>query len=203
MTPIALQVAVPPLDRVLLDEAVAAEQLHAVVADLHAALGAQPRASATSRAKRLALRGAGRGAVGHQPHALQLDRDVGDHERHALPVADRLAERLALVDVGHDVVEDGLRRAERTARTRPAGTAARTRGSPRRCPSSARSPTWTSVQHHPGQRRGPQPHRRLGLDLEAGGARLDQEQPRLAVEQRRRPRTARRRHPAAPSTSRR
>ena len=36
------QVAVPALDRVLLDVAVAAEQLDAVGADRHAALGAQP-----------------------------------------------------------------------------------------------------------------------------------------------------------------
>src|SRR3954453_14174321 len=36
------QVAVPPFHRVLLDEAVAAEQLDPVVADLHAAVGAQP-----------------------------------------------------------------------------------------------------------------------------------------------------------------
>ena len=36
------QVAVPALDRVLLGEAVPAEQLHAVQADLHALVGAEP-----------------------------------------------------------------------------------------------------------------------------------------------------------------
>ena len=45
------QVSVPALDRVLLDEAVAAEQLHAVGADLHPLLTAQSRrAIAASRA---------------------------------------------------------------------------------------------------------------------------------------------------------
>ena len=43
------------------------------------------RASATSRAKS-ALVGPGGGSVGDQPHALELDRDVGDRERHGLPV---------------------------------------------------------------------------------------------------------------------
>ena len=80
MTPIGSEVAVPPLHRVLLDEAVAAEQLHAVDADLHALLGAQPAGQRDLAGERLALRGTGRGPVGHQPHALQLDADVGDHE---------------------------------------------------------------------------------------------------------------------------
>ena len=56
----------------------------------------------------LAGGGAGRGLVGEQPHRLQLDRDVGDHERHRLAVGDRLAERLALLDVRRHVVEHGL-----------------------------------------------------------------------------------------------
>ena len=47
------EVAVPPLHRVLLDEPVAAEQLHAVEADPHAVVGAALRASATSLAKSL------------------------------------------------------------------------------------------------------------------------------------------------------
>ena len=38
------------------------------------------------------------------------------------------------------------------------------------------------VQQHARQRRGPQAHRRLGLDHQARGVRLDQEQPWLAVE---------------------
>src|SRR5690349_23426889 len=66
------EVAVPPLDRVLLDEAVSAEQLHAVVADLHAPLGAQPAGQRHLAGERLALGGAGRGPVGDQTHAVQL-----------------------------------------------------------------------------------------------------------------------------------
>ena len=71
------------------------------------------RASATSRAKSLPGGGAGRGLVGQQPHRLQLDRDVGDHERHRLTVGDRLAERLALLDVRRHVVEHRLAGADR------------------------------------------------------------------------------------------
>ena len=71
------------------------------------------RASAASRAKRLALVGAAPRRAGGQAHALELDRDVGDRERDRLAVGDRLAERLALVDVRDDVVEHGLRGAGR------------------------------------------------------------------------------------------
>src|SRR4051812_45064648 len=53
------EVAVPPLDRVLLDEAVPAEQLHAVVADLHAALGTQPAGQRDLAGEALALGGPG------------------------------------------------------------------------------------------------------------------------------------------------
>ena len=53
------------------------------------------------------------GAVGRQAHALDLDRDVGDHERDRLAVADRLAEGLALVDVRDHVVEHCLGGADR------------------------------------------------------------------------------------------
>ena len=115
------QVAVPPLDRVLLDEAVAAEQLDAVEADLHALLGAEPAGQRDLAGEVLARgsRAAG-GLPGQQPHGLQLDRDVGDHEGHRLAVGDRLAERLALVDVGGDVVEDGLAGADRQRAPREA-----------------------------------------------------------------------------------
>src|SRR6476620_3487870 len=57
------EVAVPPLDRVLLDEAVAAEQLHAVVADLHAPLGAQPPGQPDLAREAPALRRPRRGPV--------------------------------------------------------------------------------------------------------------------------------------------
>ena len=121
------EVAVPPLDRVLLDEAVAAEQLDAVEADLHALVGAQLAGEGDLAGEVLAGRGAGGGLVGQQPHRLQLDRDVGDHERHRLAVGDRLAERLALLDVRRHVVEHGLGRCRRPARTRRGARAARTR----------------------------------------------------------------------------
>ena len=197
------EVAVPPLDRVLLDEAVAAEQLHAVVADLHAALGAQPAGQRDLAGEALALRGAGGGAVGHQPHAVQLDADVGDHERHALPVADRLAERLPLVDVGDHVVEHRLGGAQR-----------------QRAPGQPGQPHALGVVLGAAQRRqvadpdvasstsrdseaAAQPHRRLGLDLEARGCRTRPGTAAARRRARRRPRTARRRRRAAPSTSRR
>src|ERR1700712_2659062 len=107
------QVAVPPLHRVFLDEAVSAEQLYAVQTDLHAALGTQPTSQGDLALGGLALRDAAGGPPGQQAHALQLDRDVGDHEGDRLAVRDRLAERLALLDVGSDVVEHGLRRTDR------------------------------------------------------------------------------------------
>ena len=52
------QVAVPPLDRVFLDVAVAAEQLHAVAADLHAVLGGEPAGQRGLARERQALLGA-------------------------------------------------------------------------------------------------------------------------------------------------
>ena len=57
------QVAVPPLDRVLLDEAVAAEQLDAVEADLHALVGAQPAGQRDLAGEVLALRRRGAAAL--------------------------------------------------------------------------------------------------------------------------------------------
>src|SRR6478609_1706970 len=80
------QVAVPPLHGVLLDEAVPTQQLYAVQADLHATLGAEAAGQRDLALGRLALGHPARGAVGHQAHALQLDRDVGDHEGHRLAV---------------------------------------------------------------------------------------------------------------------
>ena len=113
MTPIGPEVAVPPLHRVLLDEAVATEQLDAVEADLHALVGAGLAGQRDLLGEVLARGGAAGGLVGQQPHRLQLDRDVGDHERHRLAVRDRLAERLALLDVRRHVVEHGLAGADR------------------------------------------------------------------------------------------
>src|SRR4029079_10428288 len=49
------EVAAAPLHPVLIDGAVPAEQLHAVVADLHAPLGAQPAGQRHLAGERLAL----------------------------------------------------------------------------------------------------------------------------------------------------
>src|ERR1700722_18435333 len=64
------EVAVPPLDRVLLDEAVAPEELHAVGADLHAlARALQPGERRRPGGRRAAI-DAARGAKHEQAHAL-------------------------------------------------------------------------------------------------------------------------------------
>src|ERR1700712_4696487 len=70
------QVAVPPLHGVFLDEAVSAQQLYAVQADLHAALGAEPTSQGDLALGGLALRDAPGRLPGPQAHALQLDRQV-------------------------------------------------------------------------------------------------------------------------------
>ena len=103
------KVAVPALDGVLLDVAVPAEQLHALGADLDPMLGAQARARERLRGRSSCpcLRGSPPGRS-RRLHALELDGDVGDREGDRLAVADRLAERDALVDVGDHVVEHGL-----------------------------------------------------------------------------------------------
>ena len=63
--------------------------------------------------ERQALLGARGAAPGDQPQPVELDGDVGAHERHRLPAGDRLAERLAFLDVGDDVVEHRVRGADR------------------------------------------------------------------------------------------
>ena len=82
---------------------------------------AEPAGDGRLAGEVLAAVGAARGAVGRQAHALELDADVGDGEGDRLAVGDRLAEGLALVDVGDHVVEDGLRGADAPARTRRSG----------------------------------------------------------------------------------
>ncbi len=71
----------------LLDESVATEQLDAVEADLHALARAQVAGQGDLAGEVLAGSGARGGLVGEQAHRLQLDRDVGDHERDRLAVA--------------------------------------------------------------------------------------------------------------------
>src|SRR5271163_282121 len=75
------QVAVPALDGVFLGVAVAAEQLHAVQADLHALVGAEPLGQCRFASERQALFGAGRPAPGNQSQPVEFDGDVGAHER--------------------------------------------------------------------------------------------------------------------------
>src|SRR6478672_10297765 len=102
------QVAVPAFDGVFLGVAVATEQLHAVEADLHALVGAEPLGQRGLACERQTLVGPGRAAPGDQPQPVEFDRDVGAHEGDRLAVGDRLAERLALLDVGHHVVEHSV-----------------------------------------------------------------------------------------------
>src|SRR6478752_10041827 len=78
------EVAVPPLHRVFLDEPVAAQQLHPVEPDLHALVGAQLSRQRDVAGDVLARGGSAGCLPGEEPHRLQLDRDVGDHERHRL-----------------------------------------------------------------------------------------------------------------------
>ncbi len=137
------------------------------------------RAIAASRAKSSPLVGAARRAVGGEAHAARLDPDFGDREGDALAVGDRFAERLAVVDVGDDVVEDRLRGADRERRPgdpRPvdaldvvlAPALAEDRG--RR---DARP-----LEDQPAGGGGAEAHRRLVLDREPFGARLDDEERR-------------------------
>ena len=84
------------------------QQLDAVGADLHPALGTQPARQRHLTTERLALIGAAGRAVGRQAHPIELDRDVCHHERHRLAVGDRLAERRTLVDIGNHVIEHRL-----------------------------------------------------------------------------------------------
>ena len=152
----------------LLDVAVAAEQLDAVGADLRPALGAQPAGERHLAGEALALVDPGGGAVGRQPHPLELDRDVRHHERHRLAVGDRLAERLALVDVGDDVVEHRLAGADRQRAPAEAArltAAAYTSGSP--SPSSAPAGSDTDSNCSEPVAAARIAHRRLGRDGDA------------------------------------
>ena len=129
-----------------------------------------------------------RRAPGHEPHRLDLDRQVRDHERHGLAVADRLAERLAVVDVGDDVVEHRLRRADGQRRGRDAraidqlrvvervGAAAEHR--------AGRQPN--AVEAHAAEPRRARAQCRIGLDADALGVPLHQDRAGPAADQLRR-----------------
>ena len=90
---------------------------------------------------------------------------------------DRLAERLALLDVGRDVVEHGLAGADGQRAPGQPGEPDAVAGSDRRRRRAARSrSTATPVEEQPGEAGGPQAHRRVGLERTPGGAGLDEEQ---------------------------
>ena len=133
------QVAIPALDRVLLDVAVAAEQLHAVAADLHAVLGGEPAGQRGLAGERRPVRpgAAARSITSRMPSSSMPMLATMNATR--LPVADRLAERLALVDVGDDVVEHGL------ARCRTRAPPSRPRGAARTSAYTSRSPPPSSA----------------------------------------------------------
>src|SRR3984957_9961734 len=168
----------------LLDVAVAPAQLHSFGADPRALLGTQAAGQRGLAREARAVIGAAGGAIGQQAHALELDADVGDPERDGLAVGDRLAEGGALVDVGDDVVEHGLRgadgeRAPRDPRALDAlavdraGTAlaafadaALARGALAAAEQRRRGDARVLERDAAGRRRA-QPHRGLGLDRQA------------------------------------
>src|SRR5690606_33206592 len=90
----APQVAVPALVVELLDEAVAAEQLHAARADPRGVSRDEAAGLGDLGCSVLAPVEAGGGLPDDQAQPGELDGDVGDGERDRLTVADRLAEGL-------------------------------------------------------------------------------------------------------------
>lgn len=164
----------------VLDEAVAPEQLHAAGADLLALLGAQHARQVRLAVKRQPLLCAARGAPRQQAHRLDLDADVGDHERHRLSVRDRLAERVPIVAVRDRVVEHGLcdpdgQRAQPDAReVDQLGEVKRVeRVTEQRVRGHA-----DSVERQAAEPRGARAHRGLTGDGQPRGARLDDERAR-------------------------
>src|SRR5919205_1162267 len=82
------QLPIPELDGMLLDEAVAAEQLHALRTDLHRLLRALHARERRLAPERLAALRATCRAVHHQPHAIELERDVRDRKGDRLAMHD-------------------------------------------------------------------------------------------------------------------
>ena len=119
-----LRVAVELLDRVLLDEAVAAEQVHGERRDALCDLRRQDLADRRFGEERLAGVAQARGVVDRQPRRLDLDGRARDLVLDGLELGDRLAELLPLLDVA---------RSSRRARRAPG------RSSARRCRSALRS----------------------------------------------------------------
>src|ERR1700744_5828018 len=179
------QVAVPTLYGVLLGEAVAAEQLHTVQADLHALVGAEPLGQRGFAAERQTLLGPRRTAPGDQPQPIEFDGDVGAHERNGLPMSDRLAECLALLHIRDDIVEYGGRRAD--GERGPAQPGQRDRLGVVGVGGVVLAPPRTLrhrnvVELDAAQRGRANAHARVGSDGQALARGLDDEQCRLAIE---------------------
>ena len=159
------------------------EELDTVVADGHPLLRAQLAGQGDLAGEVLTGGGAAGGLVGEQAHGLQLDRDVGDHEGHRLPVGDRLAERLTRLDVGRHVVEHGLPGPDREGAPGQAGEPDAL--GVRRAVGRAEHGVCRHadpLEAQGGQGGGADAHRGLGLHGQAGGRGLDQEQDRRAVQ---------------------
>ena len=142
-------------------------------------------ANAASRAERQALLGPRRAAPGDQPQPIEFDGDVGAHEGDRLPVSDGLAEGFAFLHIRDDVIEHGVRRADR--QRRPAQPRQRdglgivgVGGVVLAQPRAHRH--RHVVELDAAQRGGADAHARVGLDGQAVARRLDDEQRGLAVE---------------------
>src|SRR5258705_3007442 len=177
------QVAVPAFDGMFLGVTMAAEQLYAVEADLHALVGAEPLGQRRLSGERQTLLGAGRAAPGDQSQAIELDGDVRGHERHRLTVCDRLTEGLAFLDVGHHVVEHRVGGADRECG--PAQPSECDRLGIVGVGGAVLAESGTQRDRHvvefdPAERGGANPHAGIGLDRHPPSGRLDDEQRGLA-----------------------
>src|SRR5258705_4342543 len=108
-----LRIAHQLLDRVLLDVAVAAEDLDGIGRDLHRRVGCEALRVRRLQRRALALVEQPRGLPGEQPRRLDLGRHVGDEEVDALVDRDRLAELDSLARVLDRVLEGGPRDTDR------------------------------------------------------------------------------------------
>src|SRR5271163_2398043 len=114
-------VAVPHLQRQIADEAVAAENLHALVGDAEPVVGAVTLSEPRAAGRRPGLAELGGGSQRHPAHRLGRDMHVRQFEGDALFLRDRLAVHDALFGVGQGIVEHSARKttedcAERDAR---------------------------------------------------------------------------------------
>src|SRR5580765_1656665 len=178
----AAQVAEPPLVVELLDEAVAAEHLDGARADPGTVPGSEGAGVGDERGGVQAVVEPGRRLPGDEPQGVQLDGDVGDGERDGLTAADGLPERLALLDVRDELVEDRLRRAAGHGRPREPST---THGIEviLSVTKEIRQRDHDVPHHDATSPRRPQPHGRVVLDGDARRGGLHDDQPRNPVDQ--------------------